>query len=438
MKIELKEFQKNFLFSKAQYPAMVSSWATGKSMTGIFRGLQLSEAYPNNLGLIVRKEFVDLRDSTLKDYEKYTGRIVASQNKEDKLSNGSVIMFRHADELDALKNINLGWFWIEQAEELESDEKFFFLRGRLRRQGVGLLTGFITANTNGHNWVWNIWKRPQRKTNGEYPLFEATTQQNADVLPAEYLKNLQDLKLRSPSIYNQYVLNSWEEGTQGRWIIPLQLIESAEKTLVSIVGEKRIITCDPSLGVNETVIYAMMNTRIIGEKILPAGEKDTMKIAGELILMKRKYKASLIIVDSIGIGRGICDRLRELGQKVLDINSAESSKNTSQFLNLRAEMWWNAGQMFLNHKICFGDFRDFNFEILKNQLSQVQYEVVDSSGKIKIEKKELIEKRLGASRDRADAFLMGLYGLQFAPVEKKPKDIYEVEEYTPTGSYMSV
>lgn len=68
----------------------------------------------------------------------------------------------------------------------------------MRRRNVGLKTGFITANVNGHNWIYNLWKINK---DPDYPLTEATTYDNKENLPQEYLKNLEDVKRRSPSIY---------------------------------------------------------------------------------------------------------------------------------------------------------------------------------------------------------------------------------------------
>ena len=67
LKIVPKEFQEAFLKTDVRYPAFIAGWGTGKTLFGILRGLRLS-TIPNNLGLIVRKEFTDLRDSTIKDF----------------------------------------------------------------------------------------------------------------------------------------------------------------------------------------------------------------------------------------------------------------------------------------------------------------------------------------------------------------------------------
>jgi hypothetical protein len=53
---------------------------------------------------------------------------------------------------------------------------------------------------------------------------------------------------------------------------------------------------------------------------------------------------------------------------------------------------------------------------LRNQLANVKYKTA-SNGAIQLESKDDIVKRTdGESPDRADAFVMGIYGLQFVPV----------------------
>lgn len=200
--------QRRFVNSSARYPAFVGSWGCGKTMCGIFRGMGLSERFDNNLGLIVRKKFTDLRDSTLKDFERYTGLSVKKESKEVDLPNGSIIMFRHGEELTALQNVNLGWFMIEQAEEFDTAEQFDLLRGRLRRQESGVRQGMVIANTCGHNWIWNRWKKQQLES---YELTEASIIDNREHLPADTVADWERLRVESPKKYARYVENSWED-----------------------------------------------------------------------------------------------------------------------------------------------------------------------------------------------------------------------------------
>lgn len=210
----LKKFQAEFVATNAKFPAIISAWGTGKDLSALARIMRLAE-FPDNLLLVLRREFKDLQDSTINDFESYTGikvdsngdAIVQSLHPE----RPSKIMFRHIEQLNNLQNINLGGFWINQGEELDGPEPFFLLMGRLRRN-VAFRSGFVTANANGHNWDYNIWLKEfdkvenplGKKGHPDYPSWEATTYDNADVLPADYVASLKDLP---ETLYKRFVLN---------------------------------------------------------------------------------------------------------------------------------------------------------------------------------------------------------------------------------------
>jgi len=204
-KFELKAPQIRFVGSAEQFPAYVGGVGTGKSTALISKALFHSQETPDNLGVIVRRQFTDLRNSTIKDFESYTGLKVNESTHECKLPNGSIILFVHGDVLDTLKNINCGWFAMEQAEEFPDDTAFQFLKMRLRRK-VDFRTGFVIANANGHNWIWRIWKKDGAPHNHE--LIESTTLDFADIHAPDYIENLKTLP---DKLYRRYVLNSWEE-----------------------------------------------------------------------------------------------------------------------------------------------------------------------------------------------------------------------------------
>lgn len=232
IKIDLKPFQVPLFESRCRYPAGIMGWGTGKTMVGILRGILQSVVYPNNLGLIVRRKFTDLRDSTIKDFTRYTRLDVPLSTKEVRIpGTDSVIMFRHGDELSTLLNINLGWFLMEQAEEFDSADNFDMLRGRLRReleidkafkatgddykeliewlQAEPRRIGMLIANAGGHNWIWRRWIKGGGDI--DYKAYQADSFQNKDNLPIDFIKDLEKLKVDNPRKYNRYVLNSHEE-----------------------------------------------------------------------------------------------------------------------------------------------------------------------------------------------------------------------------------
>ena len=229
----LEPFQWDFYSAINRFPAFIAGWGTGKTMDALFKGDLLSRFYKNNLGLIVRSKFTDLRDSTMKDFTKWTGKHIPQGTKEVHYANGSTVLFRHAKELSGLQNVNLGWAYMEQGEEFPTDTQFQLLRGRLRRElevdeefwkiheDAGAIYPFmeemrknhlrqimVICNAKGHNWSWKMFiKSPMEG----YSCVQANSFDNEDNLPADFIKDLHRMKVDSPAKYKQYVMNCHDE-----------------------------------------------------------------------------------------------------------------------------------------------------------------------------------------------------------------------------------
>lgn len=411
--------QAEFIKSKIKYPAYVGSWGTGKSLALIAKAMVESEKYPNNLGVIFRKEFTDLRDSTLRDFEQYTGLKVSSE-RSVKLGNGSEILFRHLEEMNNIQNMNLGWFGIEQAEELDTDDQFFKLHGRLRRENSSR-TGFVIANTNGHNWIYKLWKIGK---DPDYALFECDSFSAKAYLPADTLESWKKLKDSKPKIYNRFVLNSWDEADTTDIIIqPSWVAAAARRSLNMNPPIRRVISIDVArFGDDQSVFYAIENGKVLGREVWE--KKSTMETVGLAQIFARKHKdIQSYAVDEIGVGGGVADRLQELGKNVIMVNSSRESGFKDRFYNLRAEIYqYGADELEAGRVQIEPDDVE-----LQEQLSWAKYKAVKSSGVFQVEAKEDIKKRYGRSPDNADAFLAGLWALKMADVVVK-KDRWAVEE----------
>lgn len=202
----LKKPQIEFIGACNQFAAYVGGIGTGKSLSLISKALFHSQETPGNLGVIVRKNYTDLRNSTIRDFETYTGVKVNESTHEAKLPNSSSILFIHGDVLDSLKNINCGFFGLEQAEEFPDSTTWDFLIMRLRRQ-CKFRTGFLIANANGHNWIWK--KFIENGVPPNHTLVQARTHEFADILPPDYITNLEANLPKK--LFARYVLNSHEE-----------------------------------------------------------------------------------------------------------------------------------------------------------------------------------------------------------------------------------
>jgi hypothetical protein len=443
--VEPEPFQERFLFSRARFPAFVAGWGTGKTMMAILKGMQLSIEYPGNLGLIVRKNFTDLRDSTIKDFTDYTG-IKVPTNKEVRLANGSVILFRHMDELAGIiQNVNLGWFFIEQAEEFENETEFEKLGGRLRRKGC-FRQGFIIANTNGHNWIWRNWKRgidnmcriPFDHDSGieglKYTmlgdLIEANSYDNAHNLPEDTIADWKLKEQRSPSLYRRYILNSWDEADLADRIIPYNSILSAvNRDLHRRDTFKKVISCDAGeMGDDKTVIYGWDGPQVIRERILE--HKDGLKVAAEIQLMHRDIGSVLIGVDETAWGVGVTQPLIDwgFGDVLLPIRAGRLAEDETRFARLKDQMWWYAREQFLNDYVVLPEDDD-----LIEELAAMTY-AFDSKRRVVVARKKDIRKVLGRSPDKADAFVIGLWTHRLAPdsyIPSGPRQKQEVHDYNP-------
>jgi len=223
-RIELERHQADFIQAKEQYTALFGGIGNGKTFAACLKGIQLSARYPNNLGLVGRFTYPELRDSTREEYLHVLGMLYPPKaykiNKTEgsvTLWNKSATIFRHLEDSRKLLGPNLGWFYIDQAEEVDEDV-FSTLQGRLRRPRIGELSGMITGNPHGHDWVYHKfgmqygWNDQNRQTNyahsSNYRMITAPTHSNADNLPPNYVSQLQESY--SKEWFNRYVLGSWD------------------------------------------------------------------------------------------------------------------------------------------------------------------------------------------------------------------------------------
>ncbi len=413
--INREPFQAEFADCLARYPALIASIATGKTMFMLWKIWEYCDKFPDSLALVVRKNYVDLRDSTLKDFTRYFDSTVDG-NKEYHFANGSCIMFRHGDELNVLKNINLSIFAIEQAEEFESEETFTFLRDRLRRDNAPYRQGIVIGNTNGHNWIWKLWKN--NPPSQDFTLYEANTFDNQDNLPKDFIEDLKNMEKEAPNHYRRYVMNSWEDVEDADLLILYHLIEKATQLNLFPEGQK-ILSCDVArFGDDETVISILQKANAGWKQIYLQGFKgqDTVQTVGRIIDLRREFRTNYHVVDDIGVGGGVTDMLREVQLPNIRAFVGNAKPTTPEFYSQRDECYWKLKELFDR-----GQIQIINNEKLKTQLSSIRFEYRTNGQKKIISKDDM--KDLGfSSPDYADALSMAMSVLSGA---SQPKIDYQ-------------
>src|SRR3990167_6003129 len=410
-KFVLEAFQSKAFLSTARYLFMISGWATGKSLIGIGRAMKHCEEQPGALFLIARKEFTDLQDSTIKDFIAYTG-LTPDSHREVKFKNGSVIMFRHLEELgkNNLQNINLSGAWIEQGEELETEDVFYNLFGRLRRKGFRHEL-IVSANASGHNWVWETAIGTPIKGS---ECIQATTFDNLKNLDKAFLDSLEIVKLKRPELYERMVMNNHEVGQEKMVVLPYSLVrEAVDNRLLNTIQIKRVTVCDPTDGDgsgedeadgDETVIYDFENATIKDQEIYK--HRSPMDTCGRIVAHQKMNGSNLICIDKIGVGAGIYSRLQEIYEKdpIVKVYGFDSRVNPPDgimretYKNYKTYAWFQAKDNY------FSEHRNIipNDPILIKQLSTCPYKYTSNGQYILLEKRK-IRQLVGSSPDRADA-----------------------------------
>lgn len=132
---------------------------------------------------------------------------------------------------------------------------------------------------------------------------------------------------------------------------------------------------------------------------------NTMEIVGAVRRIIDKERPHKVLIDCIGIGAGIVDRLLEIGyDRVEGVNVARSASERDKFRNLRAELWhdmreWLAQEMPVEIP---------DSDELMGDLTSLGYKY-DSSGRLLIESKDDLRKRGMKSPDTADALAITFY-----------------------------
>jgi hypothetical protein len=147
--------------------------------------------------------------------------------------------------------------------------------------------------------------------------------------------------------------------------------------------------------------------------IIVSRSRDTMELTGEIIRVLHEHGfpySTYAIVDVIGIGAGVVARLAEQGYDVEPFNASSASIFTDisgelEFLNRRAAAWWGMRELLNPANPVSSQVILPNDEELLGDLCTPHYKST-SAGRIQVEEKDQIRKRLGRSPDRGDAVVM--------------------------------
>jgi hypothetical protein len=210
------------------------------------------------------------------------------------------------------------------------------------------------------------------------------------------------------AVYANRVLGEFHSSDEDS-VIPLAWVEAANERWQAwrdqgspIQLGRRIKGVDVARGGADLTVIANR----IGPIVFPletASLKDTTKVAD--LVQSGMHQTDLSIVDVIGVGAGVVDLLRRRLVPTYAFNASRKSGMRDRsgefgFVNQRAAMWWTLREML-----------DPAFEptlalptddVLLGELTSPKWWLTPS-GRIQVEGKDEVRKRLGRSTDHADA-----------------------------------
>ena len=219
----------------------------------------------------------------------------------------------------------------------------------------------------------------------------------------EYVEDMKSRYGEESNAYRIRVLGEFPRSDDDT-IIPMDLLESAKHRDVVAYQDAPILWgLDVArFGSDSSVLCKRQSNVLIS--LDKWRNLDLMQLTGAVVAQYEscghKEKPQEILVDSIGLGAGVVDRLRELGLPARGVNVSESPAMGQTYINLRAELWGKT-KAWLERRDCKIPAN----EDLIAELATVRYSF-NSSGKMKIESKDDIRRRGLKSPDMADALVL--------------------------------
>lgn len=202
-------------------------------------------------------------------------------------------------------------------------------------------------------------------------------------------------------VYKNRVEGEFAASTEDS-VIPFSWVEQAiERWHEMEEGVDRVLGVDVARsGKDETIVAIRQGEKVTNLVSLPV--ISTMETVGHVVKLIEDGKA---IVDVVGIGAGVVDRLQEQGLMAIPFNAGEGSKRTDRaglvnFADRRSEAWWT-----LRERLDPETGDDIGLppdDKMIGDLCAPSWNMT-STGKIKVESKDSIQKHLSRSTDRGDA-----------------------------------
>lgn len=267
----------------------------------------------------------------------------------------------------------------------------------------------------GRHRVMLLGSNPTRTSGYFYNLFDSPTglwklmTVNCEDLPhlREYCEE-KKLECNGDREHDEYLIRvrgEFPKGDDTGVIQVAHVLEATRRDIVPSPNEPVIWGLDVARFGSDRSALAKRQGGLLLEEVRAWTDLDLMQLCGRIVEEYEETRPSMrpveILVDAIGLGAGVVDRLRELGLPVRGVNVAETSAMKDRYHRLRDELWFRAADWFSMRQCSIPDQ-----SLLMRELTTPKY-TYNSSGKRQVESKDDTKKRTGRkSPDLADALIL--------------------------------
>jgi len=401
------EFAKNY-----RYVLLSGAVGTGKSKalrwTLLYLLLKYGKKYPGIQAGLFCNTYPELNDRHLKyiknEFPEWLG-VYYEQKKEYHIKpeyGGGILMFRNLDEPEKYRSAEFAFIGVDELTQIPK-ETFDLLLERNRWKDFKNVRFLAASNPVGpyKHWVREFFiektSSDLRCKDAEVVYFKAG---DNPYLPETYYEDL--IKGMDENMKKALVDGDWyamDNIIDASGYLSLLTYNELQNCIINhdyIFQNPSILGIDPGAGGDETAIVIRDN--FAAKVLFNQRLSDTMQILPLISKFFSQNKIVSIVIDATGIGKGIYDRLLELGYKVFSIQFGEKSNHPNQFFNKKAELFWKMREWLL------GGGRLLKNEAW-NEILQIKYKIL-SDRVIKIQPKEELLKQGIKSPNVADALAL--------------------------------
>jgi len=203
-------------------------------------------------------------------------------------------------------------------------------------------------------------------------------------------------------------------------LIPYSVVrEAADREREPDKSLGKVLGVDPARFGSDKTVFVLRQGGVVLD-IQRFAKLDTKEVAELVIEYVCEHDVDACFIDTVGVGGGVYDQLQDSNYcKWFSVEASRRAHDSEKFTKLRDELWWKCRTWFMENNPCIPDDGD-----LINELTDIKY--ADESGKIKVEGKTMMKKRIGRSPDSGDALNLTFFvdDRRFA---KDPRGNYDNE-----------